>query len=134
MAALLVSCIIIFYSSSDHFLSFLFFSAIIAGGDYCELWTIIATNSLFFIGLFPIMLFLYRKVINNLVDLGKEQSNSTAIGFVLGNSGGWWEDFPFQLSKTPIFGLLIVLILQITVLALALNHHMMRFKELLNIM
>ncbi|CAF0788245.1 unnamed protein product [Adineta ricciae] len=39
-------------------------------------------------GLFPIMLFLYRKVINSLVELGKDQSNSTAIGAALGNSGG----------------------------------------------
>jgi len=42
-----------------------------------------------FIALFPIMLFLYQKLTNDLVNLGKVQANNTAANVILGNTGGW---------------------------------------------
>jgi hypothetical protein len=48
-----------------------------------------------FIALFPLMLFLYRKVTDSLVDLGKLQANITGVSITSTNLGEWYVFFIF---------------------------------------
>jgi hypothetical protein len=45
-----------------------------------------------YIAIFPVMLYLYRRVTNSLVDLGKQQANVT-LGSVIATSGEWYIYF-----------------------------------------
>lgn len=80
-------------------LTTIFDLAIGTGGEYyshnIDLWQIECI--VLFVVLFPLMLFLYQKVINNLVELGKLQRNLTTDFNMTRNFDSWYRQINLSL-------------------------------------
>jgi hypothetical protein len=68
-----------------------------------------------FIALLPLLLFLYQKVTNNLVDVGKLAANATANGTVVTIPGEWFVFCYFLFSIFFLYCCILVLLYQIIV-------------------